>query len=42
MIFTPTKPNQKFLVHMYKENLALNTPQGLIGNKTKPNQILYI
>ena len=26
---------------MYYEDLALNNPQWLIGNKTKPNQILY-
>ena len=26
---------------MYKEDSALNNPQGLISHKTQPNQLLY-
>ena len=40
----PTKPNQIYLINMYKEDLALNN-QRLVDmpqNPTKPNQIYLI
>ena len=32
------KPNNIYLIYMYKENLALNNLQCLICLKNKPNQ----
>ena len=31
----------KYLIYMYKEDLALNKLQWLICHKTQPNQIIY-
>ena len=31
-----------YLIYMYKEDLALNNLQWLIGHKTKLNYIIYI
>ena len=31
-----TKPNHLYLIHMYKDDLALNNPQWLICHQTKP------
>ena len=31
-----------YSIYMYNKDLELNTLQGLICHKTKPNQILYI
>ena len=39
---TQTQPNHIYLMYMYKEDLALNNLQWLIGHKTKPNQNIYI
>ena len=33
------KPNPIYLIHMYKQDLALNNLQWLICHKTQPNQI---
>ena len=33
----PTKPNPIYLIHMFKEDLALNNLQCLICHKTKRN-----
>ena len=38
----PTQPNHIYLIYMYKEDLALNNLQWLIGHKTQANQIIYI
>ena len=38
----PTKPNPKYLIYMFKKDLALNNRQQLICHKTQPNQIIYI
>ena len=34
----PTKPNPMYLIHMYKEDLALNKLEWLICYKTKPTK----
>ena len=31
-----------YLIYMYNKDLALGNLQGLIGHKTKPNQVFYI
>ena len=31
-----------YLIYMYKEDMALSNLQGLICQKTQPNQIIYI
>ena len=38
----PTKANHIYLIYMYKEDLALNNLQWLIGHKIKQNLIIYI
>ena len=42
MTQNPTKPNQKCLIYVYKEDLISNNQQGLICHTTQPNKILYI
>ena len=42
MSLNTTKPNQIYLIYMYKENLALNNLQWLICHETKPNHIYLI
>ena len=31
---------ESYYIYMYKQDLALNNPQGLICYKTQPNQII--
>ena len=38
MPLNPNKENHIYLIHMYKEDLALNNLQWLICHKTKSNQ----
>ena len=37
-----TKPNDTYLIYMYKEDLALNNLQWLVCPKTKQNQMIHI
>ena len=38
MSLSPTKPNTRYLIYKYKDDLALNNLQWLICHKTQPNK----
>ena len=42
MPYNQTKANRIYLIYMYKEDLALNNLQWLIGHTSQPNEIIYI
>ena len=42
LIYHKAKPNPKYLIYMYKEDMALNNLQWLICHKTQRNQIICI
>ena len=42
MPLNPNKQNHIYLLHMYKEDLALNNLQWLICHKSQTKKIIYI
>ena len=40
--YNPTQPNHIYLICMFKQELALNNPEGLICHNPPPNQTIAV